>query len=72
MSYFVFIPVILGAIVSVALLNNAEKEEEYISKMWCFIFAALFVWLTIFLAKKTVEHSDSYNKTTHEEIYYSY
>jgi hypothetical protein len=51
MEFFALLPSIFSAIVAIALLYSAEKDDEYIGKIWCFILGLVFVWVTIFLVK---------------------
>ena len=48
---------ILSGILTVYLFNNAEIEEEYLGKIWSFIFGVLLLLLTIYLFSSSIEYA---------------
>lgn len=64
---------VLSVIVSVTLLYNAEKTDEYVEKFWCLIIGFVFAWVSIFLFKKGLTGDfPTYNPNIRKTEYYNY
>jgi uncharacterized membrane protein len=51
MEIFPLLPAIFSAIISIMLFYNAEKEFEWVSKIWSLMIGLVLVFVTIFLAE---------------------
>ena len=75
MSFSTFLLIIISCIITVTLFYNAEKNNDYVSKIWFFMLGVITVIITIAMLKFSLDkpdYSDNYEDIQKKYINYNY
>ena len=71
MESILYLPSLICGVITIALLLNIEKEDEWLGKIWCMILAFVFFFGTVFFTELTFNNNKKIvKKINHQEEFY--
>jgi len=56
MDVILYLPAIICGVITIALLLNVEKDDEWLGKIWSLVLAVVFFFATVFFIDLTFKN----------------